>query len=156
MTLAYTSFILTVLALLLTGCSNESAPPATPQLPTVTMQIGTRTFTLEVAATHDDRQKGLMDRQEMPIDRGMIFVFADEAMRSFWMKRTRIPLDILYVDSGGKVVDIKSMQPLDLRSTPGKAPARYAIEINRGAAALAGVKEGDVLVIPSEARQPRD
>lgn len=120
------------------------------------MSIGSRQFTLEVAATQLSRQRGLMDRELLPMDRGMIFVFRDEAIRGFWMKRTRIPLDILFLDSQGRVVDIKSLQPLDLRSVPSAAPAKYAIELNRGAVALCGVKVGDMLTIPPEAQNPTE
>lgn len=139
-------------ALGLFGCQQHDPP----RLPTVPVQIGSRTFHLELAKTDADRQTGLMNRDSMPMDHGMIFVFADEARRSFWMKNTRIPLDILYLDAAGRVVDIKSMQPLDLRGTPSAAPAKYAIELNLGASTLAGVKLGDVIALPPEARQPAD
>ncbi|HEX2973581.1 MAG TPA: DUF192 domain-containing protein [Tepidisphaeraceae bacterium] len=117
-------------------------------LRTVQMQIGTRTFTLEVADTDSSRQYGLMHRDSLPADHGMLFVFEDERPLGFWMKNTRIPLDILYVDAQGRVVSIHQMKPHDLSTTSSDGPAQYAIELNEGAAARAGVKPGDHLPLP--------
>ena len=122
----------------------------------VAVKLGSETFKVEVAATERARQLGLMHRKSMPQDRGMLFVFADERELSFWMKNTHIPLDIVYADRNGKVVSIKQMQPLDESAVPSDGPSKYAIEINQGAAARAGVKVGDVISIPEEAREARD
>src|SRR3954471_21933201 len=70
-------------------------------LPTVQVSLGGKPFTLEVADTDANRQYGLMRRDSMPADHGMIFVFGDERERGFWMKNTRIPLDIVYVNAAG-------------------------------------------------------
>jgi uncharacterized membrane protein (UPF0127 family) len=120
-------------------------------LPTAKMQIGNRQFELEIASTDKARQRGLMYRPAMAEDHGMIFVFQQEEPLSFWMKNTLIPLDIIYMDSGGTVVSVKQMQPHDESGVPSEKPARYAIELNQGMAAKAGVKKGDRLVLPTEA-----
>ena len=86
----------------------------------------------------------------------MLFVFPDEDYRSFWMRNTLIPLDIVYLDAGGNVVSIKQMKPMDETGVPSDFPAKYAIEMNQGAAAKAGVKVGDVLNIPANARESLD
>jgi uncharacterized membrane protein (UPF0127 family) len=112
------------------------------------MQIGAKPFTLEIADTDELRQKGLMRRDSMPKDQGMIFVFLDEAPRSFWMKNTRIPLDIIYLDARGRIVSIKQMKPFDLTGTPSDGPAQYAIELNEGTASKLGIKPGDTLDLP--------
>jgi uncharacterized membrane protein (UPF0127 family) len=127
-----------------TGCRRKPANG----LPTVRMEMGGETFTLEVANTEAARQYGLMHRDSMPSDHGMLFVFAEERPQGFWMKNTRIPLDIVFLDASGKVVSIHQMKPYDLRSTRSDGPAQYAIEINEGRAAKAGVKPGDQLKIP--------
>ena len=93
-----------------------------------------------------------MRRDSMPADHGMIFVFSREAPLAFWMSNTRIPLDILFIDGQGKVVSSKSMKPFDLRTTPSDAPAKYAIELNAGAAESSGVSVGDQLNIPLPAQ----
>ena len=119
-------------------------------LATVRMQIGKDTFTLEVADTEPVRQYGLMHRDSMPSDHGMLFVFPDERRLGFWMKNTRIPLDIIYVDASGKVVSIHQMKPYDLRTTKSDGPAKYAIEMNEGRAAATGIKPGDQVQIPKD------
>ena len=120
------------------------------------MKLGAGNFVIEIANTDPVREFGLMKRDEMPENRGMIFVFADEQPRQFWMKNTRIPLDITYLDASGKVVSIKQMKAYDLTSVPSDAPAKYAIELNLGWAAKAGLKVGDHVDIPAEAKEPKE
>jgi uncharacterized membrane protein (UPF0127 family) len=136
------------------GCHGHGGPES--GLRTVQMRIGQKTFTLEVADTPGTREYGLMQRDSMPADHGMIFVFPDEDNRAFWMKNTRIPLDIIYLDHLGRVVSIKQMKPYDLSSVPSDGPTKYAIELNKDAAAGAGVKSGDTLTIPEAARDTKD
>ena len=151
-----------VLAVLIIGpvavaafkCRKAPTPPAEPTSgDTVRMPIGAETFTLEIADDDHEQQWGLMARESMPADRGMIFVFPNEAPRAFWMKNTLIPLDILYVDASGRVISIKQMKPQDLTSVPSDGPAMYAIELNQGAAERIGVRAGDVLTIPDEIKK---
>lgn len=118
----------------------------------VRMQVGKDTFTLEIADEPREHQRGLMARESMAWDRGMIFVFRNAEPRAFWMKDTLIPLDIVYLDPDGRVVSVKSMVPRDLNPVPSDSPAMYAIELNQGAAAQAGVRRGDVVSIPQEIR----
>ena len=132
------------------GCRDGSKPPTTaPAADTVRMQIGSETFTLEIADTEDEQEVGLMGRESMPPDHGMIFVFEDSRQRGFWMKNTLIPLDIIYVDASGRVVSVKQMAPRDLTAVKSGRPAMYAIELNQGAAARVGVQAGDLVTIPS-------
>lgn len=132
----------------LPGCQEQSPDG----LPTVDMKIGTRTFVIEVARTEAQQEKGLMKRDSMPADHGMIFPFKEERVLGFWMKDTRFPLDIIFADSKGKVVSIHQMEAYDESNTSSDVPARYAIELNKGAANDAGVKVGDLLDIPPAAR----
>jgi len=133
------------------GCQS-SPPQPSSGLPTVKMQIGSKTFTLEVADDEETRERGLMRRDSMPEDHGMIFVFDREQVLPFYMKNTRIPLDIIFVAKDGVVVAVKQMKPYDLSITSSEKPALWAIELNAGAAATAGVKPGDRLDIPQQAR----
>ncbi|HYE17291.1 MAG TPA: DUF192 domain-containing protein [Tepidisphaeraceae bacterium] len=128
------------------GCEKEN-PAGT--LPTVKMQLGDRQFTLEVADNERDRKYGLMRRESMPADHGMIFAFPREAPLAFYMRNTKIPLDIIYVDATGKVVSVKQMKPHDERTVPSDGPAQFAIELNKGMAAKAGVTAGTQLAIPA-------
>jgi uncharacterized protein len=119
------------------------------------MRIGSRSYTLEIAAREFERNKGLMYRDEIPSDHGMIFVFAMPLERSFWMRNTRIPLDIIFVDGGGKVVSISRMEPYDERGTGSGGMAKYAIELNAGQAQTNGLRVGDVLEIPDPAKNAK-
>jgi uncharacterized membrane protein (UPF0127 family) len=123
-------------------------------LPTADMQIGKKTFELELARSDADQEKGLMDRDAMPGDHGMLFIFTDEKELDFWMKDTRIPLDILFLDHSGRIVSIHTMKPYDLSTTSSDFPAKYAIELNAGAAGDAPAHVGDVIAIPPGARDP--
>jgi uncharacterized membrane protein (UPF0127 family) len=143
-----------ILLLAAAGCDSTTTAPST--LRTTMMQIGSKSFTLEVAATDSTREFGLMKRDSMPADHGMIFVFKHDEPRSFWMKNTRIPLDIMYVRSDGTVVSMHHMRAYDLTPTPSDAPAKWAIELNDGVLATTGVKVGDKLDVPKDAREPTE
>jgi uncharacterized protein len=143
-TIAIHATLLTAL-LLLVGCENKPSSG----LASVPMQLGNKSFTLEVADRTDSRTFGLMRRDSMPADHGMIFVFGEEEPRGFWMKNCRIPLDIVFIDHAGKVVSVKQMKAYDLNTTPSDGPAQYAIELNLGAASAAGVTPGMTVTLPS-------
>jgi len=150
------STVLSSLALLAVVAGCDRAATTQSSLPTTRMAVGSKTYTLEVAAQMHDRNTGLMYRDSMPEDHGMIFVFAGEEKRDFWMKNTRIPLDILFVDAGGRIVSIHRMEPyVERPATESKGPAKYAIELNAGQAAAAGVKEGEVLKLPDEVKNAK-
>ncbi len=99
---------------------------------------------LEVSDTPEKTQRGLMNRQSMPENQGMIFIFNPPDHLVFWMKNTYIPLDIAFIDSGGKILNIEQMKPLDTSVryySQGKA--KYAIEVNKGYFEKRNVKAGD-------------
>ncbi|HEY7115222.1 MAG TPA: DUF192 domain-containing protein [Tepidisphaeraceae bacterium] len=155
MTLARSTLLVATIAWilpLLAGCDSQSgsggAGGGGSTLPTVPMQLGSKSFTLEVADNDATRQYGLMRRDSMPSDHGMIFVFNREAPLTFWMKDTRIPLDIIFVNSNGTVVSVKQMKPYDQDHTPSDGDVQYAIELNKGSAESAGVKVGMTLKLP--------
>jgi len=108
-------------------------------------------FIVELAETQEKQALGLMFRDQLPDDHGMLFLFPGEAMRSFWMKNTRIPLDIFYFDEELKLVSVaentKPCRTQRCPSYPSAGPARYVLELNAGKAAELGVKTGDVLVL---------
>ncbi len=148
-TRVFTSLLVSVLSA--GGCRESGAPATAPA--TVQMAIGNETFKLEVADTEVKAKRGLMYRESMPPDHGMLFIFDDNAPRAFWMENTLIPLDIIYLQGSGRVVSVKSMKPRDRTPVPSDAPAMYAIELNQGAADRAGVRAGDVLIIPPDVLQ---
>jgi uncharacterized membrane protein (UPF0127 family) len=115
------------------------------------VELGGRTFSVEIADTQEEHALGLMFRDSMPADEGMIFIFPDEAMRRFWMKNTRIPLDIMYFDKDLKMVSVSANTPpcrvSRCPSYPSAAPAKYVLELNAGVAAELGVGPGDRLTL---------
>ena len=100
-------------------------------------------FDVEIAQTSEERAKGLMFRESMPENYGMLFVFDDDVPRSFWMKNTLIPLDMIFIDGNMTVVDVKNAVPCkeDPCSTY-SAHGKYVLEINAGLAEKYGVKAG--------------
>ncbi len=112
------------------------------------MKIGSKTFNLEVADNDYQRAHGLMERDTLPPDHGMIFVFDSDTTEGFWMHHTRFPLDILFVDQSGKIVSIATMKAYDENTTNSGGPYRYAIELNSGVAADTNIKPGDTLTLP--------
>jgi uncharacterized protein len=128
--------------------ATDAVPLLPNQLPVIQMQLGSKSFTLEVAVTEDEQSHGLMYRSSMPATHGMIFVFPDERPISIWMKNTSIPLDLIFLSSAGKIVSIHSLKAFDITPVPSESPAKYGIELNQGAAAAAGIKKGDTLPIP--------
>lgn len=151
--------LLTILILpcLAADCQDKGKTEDWPQhLPTTQMTLATQAFTLEIANDNNEREIGLMKRDSIPADYGMIFVFPDETPRTFWMKNTRIDLDILYVRSDGVIDSIATMRAYDLTGVPSKGPAKYAIELNSGMANKIGVKPGDHLDIPEVAKETKE
>jgi len=115
------------------------------------VEIGGERFIVEVADTTDKQALGLMFRDEMPPDHGMLFIFPNEAPRSFWMKNTRIPLDIMYFDKGLNMVSASlDTQPCRVRrcpSYPSIAAAMYVLELNAGTAEKLGVGPGSRMTL---------
>jgi len=115
------------------------------------VEIGGERFIVEVADTTDKQALGLMFRDEMPPDHGMLFIFPNEAPRSFWMKNTRIPLDIMYFDKDLNMVSASlDTQPCRVRrcpSYPSIAAAMYVLELNAGTAEKLGVGPGSRMTL---------
>jgi uncharacterized membrane protein (UPF0127 family) len=114
-------------------------------LPIASIHVGNQRMTVEVAATPGSRGRGLMFRKELPEDRGMLFVFPEEKVLEFWMRNTDIPLSIAFADASGRIVRIADMEPHSEALVSSGAPARYALEVNRGWYAKHGVADGDAL-----------
>ena len=103
-----------------------------------------QTIEVEFAKNDEERALGLMYRSSMDEHQGMWFIFPEEAPRSFYMRNTEIPLDIIYLDKDKKVVSIaKNARPYDETSLPSEKPAMYVLEINGGLADKWGIEKGD-------------
>jgi uncharacterized membrane protein (UPF0127 family) len=135
--------------LLLIAVSSLAACAARAMGPSVELK-GQR-FDIEIADTEPSRERGLMFRDSMPADHGMLFLFDDLAVRTFWMKNTHIPLDILYFDQNYQLISAQQRVP-PCRSEPcvvypSEGPAKYVLELNAGMADKLGVKPGDALKV---------
>ena len=132
--------LLLLLAFPLGGCASADLP---------WVELNGRRFQVEVAGDPATRTRGLMFRDALGEDRGMLFVFERDEPLAFWMKNTRIPLDILYFDAQRRLVSVAAGVPPcttpQCPSYPSAGPARYTLELNAGTARALGVKRGDEL-----------
>jgi hypothetical protein len=140
---------LPMLLLALTGCTSTAGER-------VSLTIEGRVFSVEVANTPEKRRVGLMNREELAADAGMLFVFPEDRTLSFWMKDTLIPLSIAFISSDGTIRQIEEMEPLSLRSVESDRAVRYALEVNQGAFERYGISVGDRVEIPEEIRRAID
>jgi uncharacterized membrane protein (UPF0127 family) len=101
-------------------------------------------FDIEIADTEYETQTGLMYRSSMEKNQGMLFIFPEEAMHSFYMKNTEFPLDIIYIDANQKIASFqKNAEPFNENSLPSNAPVKYVLEINAGLSDQMGLEVGD-------------
>lgn len=108
------------------------------------------TFHVELALTPAQQMRGLMYRESMAADAGMLFVFPDEGTRHFWMKNTLIPLDMLFIAGDGRIVNIgANTVPLSEAGVSSTGPALAVLEINGGLSAMLGIHPGDLVKHPA-------
>ena len=114
---------------------------------TISIQIKDRIFALEIADNPLSRSRGLSKRESLCPTCGMIFIHRQESTYPFWMKNTHFPLDIIWLDKNGKVVDIKQGQPQNLSILKNKTPAQYTVELNQN---IINLSVGDIINLPDE------
>ncbi len=146
--------VLAVVVLVVAGCNGNGRPVEKndpSHADTITFEMGGRAVTLELALTPYDRARGLMYREELDEDGGMLFVYPDTRPLSFWMKNSWIPLSIAFVRDDGTIINIHEMRPM-LESVNYKSdkPCRYAIEMNKGWFEKHGLGAGDQITLPPE------
>ncbi|MFL6591970.1 MAG: DUF192 domain-containing protein [Luteimonas sp.] len=129
--------------LLLAGCAGRAAN---------WVELGGKRYTVETATTDAQRERGLMFRDQMAADHGMLFVHDREEPQAYWMKNTYIPLDILYFDNAHRLVSQqRDVPPCSLGDAcppyPSESPARYVLELNAGQAAALHLRDGATLTI---------
>ncbi len=150
--------LLTLCLFVLSACQlpnrlNPSETSSTSHTVGITAPNGEE-LRIELAQDNETRANGLMYREQLDKNAGMAFIFERERQLSFWMKNTLIPLDILYINAEGVVVDIQTMSPCPAEeqrcpSYLSSEPALYAIELNEGAAEKYGFEVGSKVEVSS-------
>lgn len=125
----------------------EAAEPggARQEAPRVLIEAGggEHVFRVEIADTDQTRARGLMFRDQLDENAGMLFLFDRMARQSFWMKNTRIPLDMLFIDEHGEIVGIvENAEPFTLSSRGVSRSSRYVLELNGGTCRRLGIRAG--------------
>ena len=129
---------------LLFSCQGEE------KLNTYPLKINGIEIYAELAATPEQREKGLMFRKELDSLEGMIFVFEKEKKVSFWMKNTHIPLSVAYINKRGIIKEIHDLQPESLNPVPSSYSILYALEMNQGFFEENGIFTGDQILFPED------
>lgn len=125
------------------------APPPLVSLTILGEAGAAHAFRVEIVATPETRARGLMFRKKLARDEGMLFVYPEPAPASFWMRNTLIPLDIIFADARGEILNIIEARPLDETPLPSAGPTQFVLEIRGGLAAELGVGPGDRIVSPA-------
>ena len=137
------------LAVLPARAQDAGTPDPTP-LTVETRSGKDYAFQVELALTPEQQMRGLMYREAMAPDAGMLFVFPDLRRRSFWMKNTVLPLDIIFVGPDGRILNIaENTTPYSTGSIPSTGPARAVLELNGGVTRLLGIGPGDLVSHPA-------
>ncbi|MER0238383.1 DUF192 domain-containing protein [Fulvimarina sp. MAC8] len=136
--------IIVAASLLLAGFAFLGPRTATADEVRLVTEEATHVIDAEIADTEEERRTGLMFREEMAEDAGMLFEFGMTREVSMWMKNTLIPLDMLFIEEDGTILSIaRNTKPLSLDVIPSGGPVRYVLELNGGAAKRLGVEPGD-------------
>lgn len=115
---------------------------------------GEHRFTVEIAATPEEQERGLMFRRSLAPDEGMIFPYAPPREVAFWMRNTLIPLDIIYIRPDNTIARIVNARALDETPLPSGEPVSMVLEIAGGRAAELGIREGDLAAPPVPCCKP--
>ena len=119
----------------------STAHAQTP-MPRMELTAGFYRIEAEVAATQKNRMQGLMHRRSMPPNAGMVFVVTQEERHCMWMRNTFLPLSVAFLDAEGRILNIEDMEPQTEDNHCAAAPARFALEMNKGWFAGKGIKPG--------------
>ncbi len=112
--------------------------------------IGEETLNVEIASSMENRTRGLMYRNSLSEDSGMLFIFEYPQVLSFWMKNTKIPLDIAFIDSRRAIREIQQLVPYSESTVKSTFRALYALEVNRGWFDSSNVNIGDSIIFLSD------
>jgi len=114
-------------------------------LPVKRLTAGMHVITAEVAASDATRTKGLMFRDKLETNHGMLFVFDQPNVQCFWMKNTKIALSIAFIKDDGVITNIADMEPMTETSHCSNAPVRYTLEMEQGWFTRHGITAGKAI-----------
>jgi uncharacterized membrane protein (UPF0127 family) len=137
------------------GVGMIAANAIAQQFPVMSLNAGIHLVQAEVAASNENRMQGLMFRKSMGQNNGMLFVFPEEGQHCMWMKNTLLPLSVAFMDAKGVIVSIHDMDPQSEVSHCAAAPARFALEMNRGWFRSKGIAAGARIAGTDRAPPPR-
>lgn len=134
-------YLFVILVIILTGCEKK---------PVNYIEINDNIIEVELAKTPEEQRIGLMYRESLEDNEGMFFIFENEGKKTFWMKNTLIPLDIIFINSSNRIVDIVTMQPCKTdpcEAYTSKEPSLYVLEVNAGFAKENNINIGEFVKI---------
>jgi uncharacterized protein len=131
----------TTIAILVVATLSAHADP----LITYPLRIKKHEIRAEVASTEQERLRGLMFRDRLADNSGMIFLYPRPEAAAMWMKNTRIALSVAFIDANGRILNIAEMEPYSEEAHPSAGVAAYALEMNRGWFKKQGIKAGDLV-----------
>jgi uncharacterized membrane protein (UPF0127 family) len=142
-----------LVALLTLGSLPASAAEQVPVL--IHAGGSTYKFVAEVADTAEERSQGLMFREQLAANEGMLFLYPAAKPVSFWMKNTPLSLDLIFIDSAGCIINVAAMaKPFDTSPISSGGPAKAVLEILGGSAGQLGIKPGDLIEWPARTTEP--
>lgn len=133
------------LAAALVLCASATSAQQTVKFRTIPLNIGIHMIQAEAAVTPAQREQGLMYREKMGPNQGMVFLFESATTICMWMKNTPLPLSVAFIDEQGKIVNIADMQPHSTESHCGEKPVKYALEMNQGWFRQKNIKPGTLV-----------
>ena len=138
-----TAIAITLIALAALSSCTRRIPGPGQAGELITLDVKGKQLVVEVASDDLSRQLGLMNRQTLPENQGMLFIFPESKEQGFWMKNTLVDLSIAFLDDGGKILQVDDMKSKDESHTMSKNFVRYALEVNRGWFQHNGIGVGD-------------
>ena len=114
--------------------------------PTLILKMDSYQIIAEVASSEKTRKEGLMYRQSLKNDNGMLFIFETEQAYCFWMKNTQIPLSVAFIQNNGVIRNIADMQPYSLTKHCASEPVKYALEMEQGWFSDRGITAGSIVI----------
>jgi uncharacterized membrane protein (UPF0127 family) len=132
------AYLVLALAFAATVLAEARADP----LLTYPLKVAGHSLRVEVANTEASRLRGLMFRNTLPRDHGMVFIYPEEGRHAMWMKNTSIPLSVAFIDRDGRILNIEDMEPHSERAHAAAGDAKFALEVSRGWFSRRGIRPG--------------